>query len=101
MKFPASLVALLAVTSACGPPDDKVSTADDAVRVAHERCQKSSAIGDWRAERVGDYWFARLGEADSQGQVRFTARIKAADGTPTCEVALPWVRSGQSAQRAD
>ena len=93
MKFPASIGVILAVISACGPPDDKVSTADAAVRVARDECHKRSSLDDWHAERNGDYWFARLGDADSQGGTRFSARIKAADGTPVCEVSLPWSKS--------
>ena len=90
MKFPISIAATLAAISACGPPDDKVQTADDAVRVARERCHKDTAMDGWHAERDGDTWFARFGEPDSQGRWRFTARIKAADGNPTCDVTLSW-----------
>ena len=93
MKFPPSIVVCLAAISACGPPDEKVRTAEDAARLAQERCHKDSLVNEWRAERNGDYWIARYGQPDSQGRSLFTARIKAADGNPVCEVTLSWSKS--------
>jgi hypothetical protein len=93
MKLPTSILAALAMLCACGPPDDKVRTAEDAVRVAEQHCQKASPVSEWHAERQGDTWIARFGDPDAQGQWRFTARIKAADGNPVCDVALPWSKS--------
>lgn len=76
--------------AACGPPDEKVRTEEEAVRVAREHCHGDASIGGWRAERNGDIWIARLGELDSQGGSRFSARINAKDGKPACDVNLSW-----------
>ena len=82
----AAAIALLGAS--CGPPDEAVRTAGDAARIARQSCGETTAVSEWRSERVGDYWIARLGEPDARGRWRLSARIGAAEGGVVCDVAL-------------
>jgi len=81
-------IAGIFLISACGPPDDAVRIAEDAARIAHDKCDEKGSVNAWSAERRGDIWVARLGSPDTSGCWQFTAQIKASDGSASCQVTL-------------
>jgi len=88
VKSLSNIVGMAVVVSACGPADDAVRTAEEAARIAHEKCYKAAPMSAWHSERGGDFWFARLGNPEASSCWHFTARIKAIDGNAVCEVNL-------------